>query len=213
MRLSITALAVLSVVSLCGCHEAQTLVGPLSPTTSPDYAVYDGVLLGLFDNRTSTGEPTRYVLIDSTMRGGDVIDVTAPSGTSYLRRALAPEFGTSTDEVLSDYIAKSTPRIPLDVAAFHVAPRIELLRQLPANSSAGAAPRNPGTFWSDFYARYPGSRGYISFSRPGYDSSRTHALVSYGHTCGGLCGDWGFVLLERRGEQWVVLRRVLTASA
>ena len=207
MRIPIATLAALSILSFCGCHEEQNPVAPLRPTASPDYTVYDGVLLGLFDNATSSGQPARYVLQDSTR------DDIGQSGEAYVRRALAAHLGLSLDAVLSDYFAKNSGRIALDVAAFHVAPRIELLRQPPANSSARAAPRNPGEFWSDFYTRYPGSRGYISFSRPGYDASRTHALVSYGHGCGGLCGDWGFILLERRGEQWVVLRRVLTAAS
>jgi len=101
MRELARALALISVLSLA-CREAQNPVAPASPAESPDYAVYDAVLDGLFQNDVGAVAPPRYVLFDSTM-------------------------------------------------------------------------------------------------------------TAERHGCGGLCGDWGFVLLERRSSGWVILRRVITA--
>jgi len=207
MRTFTSALALLSVLSL-GCREAQNPVAPASPAASPDYAVYDAVLDGLFPNDGTSGAPPLFVLSDSTVLG---TNVTESSTDTHLRRQLGPALTPLFDATRPGYTIRSSVRVPLEARAFHAHGQIELLSRLAADSLSGTGIPNPGRFWNAFYARYPRSNGYISFSRPGYDATGSHALLSYGHGCGGLCGDWGFILLERREGRWVILRRVVTA--
>jgi len=56
--------------------------------------------------------------------------------------------------------------------------------------------------WNLFYERYPGSSGYVSFSRVGFNGNATQALVYVVCVCGGLCGTGGYVLLEKKGGTW-----------
>ena len=51
----------LSVYSLA-CRELQSPVEVARPVESPDYAVYDGLLEGLWPTDGRTGAPPRYVL-------------------------------------------------------------------------------------------------------------------------------------------------------
>src|SRR4051812_5972988 len=204
MRKLTRALAFISVLSL-SCHEVLSPTAPVRPSELQDYAVFDAVLDGLFQDDGKKALP-RYVLGDSTQVGTSAYE---PSGEAYLRSQFGPSLAPILDATIADYTIRSKARVPLDASAFRARGRIDLLNRTIADSFR-TVPPSPRSYWSAFYARYPGSKGYISFSLPGYDASRTHALLSYGHGCGGLCGDWGFVLLERRGNTWVILRRVVT---
>lgn len=52
------------------------------------------------------------------------------------------------------------------------------------------------------------TKGQTSFSTPAY-SSDGHALVYVSYVCGGLCGYGWFFLLERAGQSWRVVDRVM----
>jgi hypothetical protein len=110
----------------------------------------------------------------------------------------------------ADYLERGRTRVGLDARAFNAGGRVELVSNVTLAELSRGSAANPNTFWRAFYARFPGSVGLLSFSRPGYDATRTHALLYYGHGCGGLCGDGGYVLLERRDGKWMILRRVVT---
>jgi hypothetical protein len=56
--------------------------------------------------------------------------------------------------------------------------------------------------YATFRARFPGARRFHSFSRPGFDAARRHALVLWSHACGSLCGEGGFAILERGPDGW-----------
>lgn len=47
-----------------------------------------------------------------------------------------------------------------------------------------------------------------AFSHVGFDRDRTQALVYVSYTCGGLCGDGQYVLLERSARGWRIARSV-----
>ena len=57
-------------------------------------------------------------------------------------------------------------------------------------------------FWDSFNGRYPGSGGYITLSAVGFNKEKTLAVVYTGSSCGGLCGSWGFHLLEKVNGVW-----------
>jgi hypothetical protein len=56
--------------------------------------------------------------------------------------------------------------------------------------------------WDGFYERYPASGGYLVMSAIGFNSEKTRAIVYTGSVCGGLCGRWGFHLLEKVDGKW-----------
>jgi hypothetical protein len=65
----------------------------------------------------------------------------------------------------------------------------QLFRQLPGS-------------WDSFYKRYPDSGGYLTVSLVGFNKGKTQAIVYTGSSCGGLCGRWGFHLLEKVQGKW-----------
>jgi hypothetical protein len=56
--------------------------------------------------------------------------------------------------------------------------------------------------WQDFYHRYPNSGGFIIMSPVGFNKTKTLAVVYTGSSCSGLCGRWGFHLLEKSDGKW-----------
>ena len=63
--------------------------------------------------------------------------------------------------------------------------------------------------WRAFYAKYPGSVGYVSLSRVGFNNEADQALVYVGHTCGGLCGTGKLVLLQKQNGLWGITKELL----
>lgn len=59
-----------------------------------------------------------------------------------------------------------------------------------------------GGWWEEFYRRYPETRGFVTFSRVGFNVDKTQALVYQSHSCGGLCGGGGYVLLVKVNGVW-----------
>lgn len=57
--------------------------------------------------------------------------------------------------------------------------------------------------WRTFYYLYPQSNGYFWFSAVGFDSQKTHAILSMGHSCGPLCGNGQPHFFEKKNETWL----------
>jgi hypothetical protein len=56
--------------------------------------------------------------------------------------------------------------------------------------------------WDDFYQKYPASSGYITFSRVGFNSDGTKAVIYRETVCGTLCGYGGYILLSKDNGAW-----------
>jgi hypothetical protein len=56
--------------------------------------------------------------------------------------------------------------------------------------------------WDDFYKKYPASSGYITFSRVGFDSDGTKAVIYRETGCGPRCAYGGYVLLSKDNGAW-----------
>ena len=56
--------------------------------------------------------------------------------------------------------------------------------------------------WSEFYAQYPKTAGYLSISVPVLSHKGTKALTYVSHRCGGLCGAGTLFMLEKSQTGW-----------
>ncbi len=59
-------------------------------------------------------------------------------------------------------------------------------------------PSNPSAEFAD-------GAGLHRFTEVFFNANHTLALVEQGMWCGNLCGNWEWVVLERKGRQWQVL--------
>ncbi|HEX9218999.1 MAG TPA: hypothetical protein VF858_00795, partial [Gemmatimonadaceae bacterium] len=62
----------------------------------------------------------------------------------------------------------------------------------------------PEPYWSEFYRRYPGSNGSISFSSIGYSADGNVALLVVEQGCGSFCDTLSNVVVKRERGRWHV---------
>jgi len=63
-----------------------------------------------------------------------------------------------------------------------------------------------GGGWTDFSARYPNARGFLSVSAVGFDKAHQVAIVYMAHSCGLLCGGGGYEFFWHEPGQWTNVR-------
>jgi len=61
--------------------------------------------------------------------------------------------------------------------------------------------------------KYPGSQGCTSFSRVGFNNSRTQALVYVIRIFGPLMGGGGYYLLEYNAGNWEIIDQFLNVTS
>jgi hypothetical protein len=111
---------------------------------------------------------------------------------------------TGWNEVLADYDRHCHDVIQLDLESF----RIELPVRLLNAEDKRSFTKDPGTPPAEF----AGGAGLHRFTQVFFNANHTLALVEQGMWCGSLCGNWAWVVLERREGRWQALPWVHTFS-
>jgi len=172
------------------------------PEVNPEYEIYGVVLDSLFFGRSYPGQPAaQFIVIDSA--GSRVTsDLATSDWTARQFQVHANEFA-----IAAAAFREAAPlRKQLDATMLRARAPVKLVpRSAISNEGLG----KPGDYWQAFYDRYPGARGIIEFKRLAIDPTGRFALLDYGHGCGFLCGDYGYVLLEKRDGRWIILQRVI----
>jgi hypothetical protein len=101
------------------------------------------------------------------------------------------------NEVLADYDQHCHDVIRLDRDSFRTELPIHLLNT-DDKQSFMKDPKNPP-------AEFANGAGLHRFTEIFFNSNHTLALVEQGMWCGGLCGNWRWVVLERKENRWVML--------
>lgn len=60
--------------------------------------------------------------------------------------------------------------------------------------------------WNAFYKEFPGSTGFIGFSKVGFNPTFDQAMVYLSHSCGTLCGTGYYYLLAKESGSWKVVK-------
>jgi hypothetical protein len=61
-----------------------------------------------------------------------------------------------------------------------------------------------GGWWDAYYKQFPHAQGILTFSRVGFNSDATQALLYYSNRCGGLCGAGEYVVMVKRDGRWSI---------
>ena len=61
-----------------------------------------------------------------------------------------------------------------------------------------------GNFWDAIASRYSGFTYIVTFSRVGFDSQQTRALVYVGYMEDMLSGGANLIILDRKNENWQI---------
>ena len=173
-------------LALCACTQARLASKP--DLHSADPAVYRAVLDSISAPR-GTNRPTQLVVIDSTLtvQSQDLELDKLPGVDST---AIADFQKRNSESQSLRYLSSPDRSVPIVLVSRHT---------LQSFLHSGPEP-----YWSEFYRRYPGSNGSISFSSIGYSADGNVALLVVEQGCGSLCGTLSNVVVKRDRGRWRV---------
>ena len=173
-------------LALCACTQARLASTP--DRHSADPAVYRAV----FDSISAPQggkRPTQLVVIDSTL--------TVQAQDLELDKS--PGIDSAT---ISDFQTRNSESRSL---SYLLSPDLSIPVVLVSRQTLQSFLHNgPEPYWSEFYRRYPGSNGSISFSSIGYSANGDVALLVVEQGCGSLCGALSNVVVRRERGRWRV---------
>jgi hypothetical protein len=185
-------------LSLAFCACAYGGFAPKPDPHSADAAVYWAVLDSV---SVSSGgnQPTRIVVIDSTLtlQSQDIEEFYKLPGVDS---AAVYDFRRQNSESHSlRYLSSRDSSLPIVLLSR------ETLQSFLHNG--------PEPYWSEFYRRYPGSKGSISFSTVGYTADGNVALLVTEQSCGSFCESLSSVVVKRDRGRWRVALIQITEMA
>ena len=180
-----TRISLLS-LAFCACTQARFASRPDPHASDP--AVYRAVLDSMSVPQARR-RPTRLVVIDSTftVQAQDLELEKVPE----VDRAALSDFQERNNESRSvRYLSSLDLSVPVVLVSRHI------LESFLHNG--------PEPYWEEFYRRYPGSNGSISFSSIGYSADGNLAILVVDRGCGSLCGALSNVVAKRALGRWRV---------
>jgi len=161
-----------------------------------EYVVYSTLLSGI--DETKDGKPVKLsVLNDQTEDASlercpwDSV-IKSPNGT----------IPSDVESIIKDYKAKNKEPHKLS-RALDLKINYLLVGRREFNSYFEGGRVDEG--WQAFYGKYSDSSGYITFSRVGFNQSKTQALIYLDLHCGELCGVGGHIFLSKEKGEWKVI--------
>jgi len=85
--------------------------------------------------------------------------------------------------------------------------------QLVAESTFESIFHDDSGWWPQFYVHYPGAQGFLTLSRVGFSSDGQQAMFYVANHCGGKCGSWSFVVAQKHGPKWSIVKEVVYGAA
>ena len=205
--------ALLISLPVLGQAPSQTYSAPASlplDRAADTYAIYSQLLPGDLIEWGNVPR-TQWLLEDVT--GALPLEVGCAKGgmTNPHEAIRAPEERqTEFAEVLADFDANCHNRYRLEGSQIHEKLPVHMLDEaarkryvdgvahyMPPANDIMRAPATPDEF--------KGAAGMHSFTAVYFNRAHTMAMTEIGMYCGGLCGNWSWVVLQKHGTSWSVL--------
>lgn len=166
--------------------------GRIDSVTADEYTVYSA-LLDEIKISPNDGKEVKLLVINDQTEG--------PAKSCFPEEIVKWDDRIKADEfrpLFENLIEKNRDSKPLD-RKFNVNKKYVLLN---ARNFSSIFKKEDIDGWSDFYKKYPDSSGYITFSRVGFNSDRTKAVIYWETSAGMLCGYGGYILLFKQNGAW-----------
>jgi len=205
VRYTLPAVLLSLVVGLSGCNRARKPIAPAADLTPDEYNVFSEYVADTFGRRDKNGDskqPARLIFLNTTQSGDDDL-LPDENGhrvpweeTAESLRKKAPTLNQATIESFrkANYQQASVHRSfrsPIDY-------ELVTLAQLEPIFC-----KNCG-FWPEYYKRFPGASGIVTWSRVGFNSDGSQALFYESYRCGGLCGAGRYMVMEKKNGNWMI---------
>jgi hypothetical protein len=156
--------------------------------TDDEYEVFTASILFLNDSSRSY----RFILSDSTIYEEHVRNV---------RAFLEVEFPGNSEKIADNFIKINSKHYPLDSTKFDFEyyPRLLEIREM--FKYLNKINYESNLEYSDYTMSY-------YFSRVGFNSEHSKAIIYIAQICGGLCGNGYFLFLEKVDGIWKVIKKI-----
>ncbi len=134
--------------------------------------------------------------------------VTSGAAVAGYLKSLAEVVNGLDTTLFIDYVQKNDSSFHLDNRFSIPSKKVVLITREEIHDIFTGNGVNDG--WETFYRKYPGSSGEIIFSRIGYNTSKTQALVEMGNMYASLGGEGQVIYLEKENGQWRLVRSFVT---
>jgi hypothetical protein len=204
------------IVATAAAQQTPPAASQLKPLTMPPdrvadtYAIYSQLLPG---DEIEWGNAQRsFWLLEDTTKAEPPDSPCASGGVMNPHKAIRAQEPQQTEfaEALADFDSHCHDRYLLDASQFHLKLPVQLLDEeartryvshvmgyLPPQNNIMQAPPTPDEF--------KGAAGMHSFTAVYFNRAHTLAITEIGMYCGGLCGNWRWVVLERKDGHWQTL--------
>ncbi len=185
-------------------EQEQETAAPLTCTLNDeDYAVFTAVLESLGTERAKESWEKKEILVNDVTGAGEVTDAKWASWGYPSIATPAPSAETRVE-----YKDKSRFMCPL-TDAWGNSRLYRSFKHTELNEYFGKKLRGRDG-WEEFYRVHPQAAGFWTFSRPGFNSEGTEALLYVTHSCGWLCGTGHLYFLTRESSnsKWTVRNRL-----
>jgi hypothetical protein len=184
--------------------------------SADSYEIYSQLLPG---NQIEWGNVQRsFWLMEDTTKAVPVDSPCTVGGMMNPHQAIVPPETQQANfaEVLVDFDSHCHEQYLLDATKFTLNLPIKLLdeaaRQRYVSHVAGYTPPQSNIMQAPpTPEEFKGAAGMHSFTAVYFNHAHTLAMTEIGMFCGGLCGNWRWVVLERQEGQWRVLPWVRTS--
>jgi hypothetical protein len=204
MNKFLTSSALILLLAIHALSHRVTPYAPQRPPVEDENAVYAAVIERVFDNdrryKYHAPGPLALLVIKAETALDSMGDrIAAEHIAMGLNDSIRHWRSTLPQEAVEDYRIKNRePRRLSDALKLqfkHVLVERDELEQY-----------RKAKRWDKFYEKYPDSNGFLSFSRVGFDSGKSQAVVYLEHWCDELCGYSYYLVLSKDKEGWKVTK-------
>lgn len=181
-------------------------------TTPEDIALQNKALdhevIGTAITAMFSGQPALRGIVMPEMTIDALVDEQLNDRNSDLVKVQFPAHVQIVPLTYKDFVKKKDP-MKLERTLLETRNKIDF-ESAESLAKMGILPDTPtDSSWRIFKEKYPDATNFVAFSRPGYDSGRDMAMVSYFNLCGPGCYQKGYVLLERNVDtrRWRMIHR------
>jgi hypothetical protein len=184
---------------------AQSPSAEDTDVSEPEYEVFSTYISQSFIGavgKERVGDPvSQIVIVNRTEADKDDLDdeETPPGGVEKYLQKEAPSLRLAT---ISNF-HKANARQAHLALRFH----LHLQYQLVSAEKIGSIVKDVSS-WPEYYKQYPGAQGYLALSRVGFSPDGKQALFYASNRCGGKCATGSYVVMEKHGSAWRILKEV-----
>jgi hypothetical protein len=178
--------------SKIGQPAKEEVAGDLN--VADEYQVYSSVIVSLFGDNKAQSLVVRRMSLNSTVRDFNDRDV---------RLVVKADFPKLDYKTLDDFISKNGKSYELSAQHFNIQGKIILVTD---TDRVTASAKTCEAHWRKFYRVYPTAKGYMIFTRVGFNPEKTQAFVYADYWSHCKEGEGQFYFLQNDGGGWKVTR-------